>query len=140
MRNEVAEMFGIDPMSEEVQLVRRQNRNDNDTLDQLILRREEKFPDLESFASEIGMAPQVVADFEERPNEASIRFLQMYALGLGVEIQHRIVTQEERRTQNQGAEMTSAESIVERWVSRAARTAAGRSVFKRIEQEGAQYV
>lgn len=132
-------MFGIDPMSEEVQLVRRQNRNDNDTLDQLILRREEKFPDLESFAAEIGMDPQVVADFEKRPNEASIRFLQMYALGLGVEIQHRIITPEERRTQRYDAEITSVEPVVVRWVSEVARTAAGHSVFQRIEKKGAQH-
>jgi|GEM_PF-3125225 len=138
MRNEVAEMFGIDPMSEEVQLVRRQNRNDNDTLDQLILRREEKFPDLESFAAEIGMDPQVVADFEKRPNEASIRFLQMYALGLGVEIQHKVVTPEERRAQKRESENHSVLLVVGRWAPEA--VSAGRSAFRQIEQEGPQHV
>ena len=138
MINEVAELFGIDPADEDVQLVLRQNHNDDDMLEQLILRREAKFPSLKNFAEEIGFDEKVVSDFENNPTSASIRFLQMYALGLGVEIQHKVVTPEERRAQKRESENHSVLLVVGRWAPKAVN--AGRSAFRQIEQEGPQHV
>ena len=141
MRNEVAEMFGIDPMGEEVQLVRRQNRNDNDMLEHLILLREAKFPRLKDFAEEIGFDEKFVSDFEDQPTSASIRFLQMYALGLGVEIQHKVVTPEERRAQKRQSENDIVLFLVEQWAPETVSAgSAGRSAFRKIELEGPQHV
>lgn len=90
MHREISELLGIDPLSREVQLVRRQNRNDRTTLEQLISIRREKFPDASEFAELIGVSKESIESFEDFPLEASIKFVQFYALGVNVEISHEL--------------------------------------------------
>lgn len=87
---EISTILGIDPLSPEVQLVRRQNRNDRATLEQLISIRREKFPDTAEFAESIGVSEEAIEDFENFPFEVSIKFVQFYALGVNVEITHEL--------------------------------------------------
>lgn len=90
MHREISELLGIHPLSPEVQLVRRQNRNDRTTLEQLISIRREKFPDTSEFAERIGVSKEAIENFEDCPLEASIKFVQFYALGVNVEISHEL--------------------------------------------------
>lgn len=90
MHREISELLGIDPLSREVQLVRRQNRNDRTTLEQLISIRREKFPDTSEFAERIGVSKEAIEYFEDSPLEVSLKFVQFYALGVNVEIRHEL--------------------------------------------------
>lgn len=88
--SEISTILGIDPLSPEVQLARRQNRNDRATLEQLISIRREKFPNTAEFAESIGVSQEAVELFESQPFEASIKFVQFYALGVNTEISHEL--------------------------------------------------
>lgn len=138
MKNEVAQLFGIDPMGDEVSLVRRQNRNDDDLLEEMILLRQQKFPILTDFAAEIGFDEKVVSEFEDCPTEASIRFLQMYALGLGIEIRHKVISHEDRHPEKQETEGRFIETTINSWLNVSVKSA-GRSVFRKIREEDALY-
>lgn len=100
MCREISELLGIDPLSPEVQLVRRQNHNDDTTLEQLISIRREKFPDTSEFAELIGVSKESVESFEDCPLEASIKFVQFYALGVNVEISHELTDIDEEMSIN----------------------------------------
>lgn len=91
MSDLLADIFGVDPSSQEAILAEKQIDSDSDFLNQMILERYKNYEDPAVFADEIGVSLERLEDFETDPLDFDLMFIRQYAHALNLFISHQVV-------------------------------------------------
>ena len=91
MSDLLADIFGVDPSSEETMLAVRQLDSDSDFLNQMILERYKTYDDPADFAEKIGVSLERLEEFETDPLDFDLMFIRQYAHALDLFINHEVV-------------------------------------------------
>ena len=86
----LAQAFGVDLDDPVVELSWRQLNNDQKLLSILIQARRDHFPEIGSFAKEMGVELDILRKFENDPIDFSLDFIRIYALVVGAEVRHTV--------------------------------------------------
>ena len=87
---ELAKLFVVDPQSPQLKLAQKNFDNSMNLIKEITAVRKEKFPELEEFAKLIGVPTFDLLLFEYQGEDYSLDFINLYCLGLGIEVQHSI--------------------------------------------------
>ncbi|MFI5505219.1 Uncharacterised protein [Corynebacterium kutscheri] len=91
MSDFIADLLGVNPVSDEAKLAQKQLDSDMVFLDRLISERRKNFPDLVDFSKKVGASLERLEAFESDPLDFDLMFIRQYAHALNLLVLHEVV-------------------------------------------------